>query len=339
MKIKYTLPVLVAVLLFIACKENKTVQAKVNIIKNINSEDCIIPTPVLSYIHNNKDTFSLVYKKDFYDFKTNTCLYSVKGDFNDNGKEDIAIILRYNNYKNTTYKNYKFPFLVIFNDYLDGVKKPDIVFKSEDYKYDDIQTVIYDQFEKGIYCYIEHDFQCKKDVVKINIPEKSVFYVMWNGNERRYQYIHSTDLDCASRTDEISTKNSEKISNIKLSFSNDRTNKVDTIYIEDGSSKLSIIQDNHWINAPIKYEIKGCKNNDQKVVVTYLGNTISGKIYTLHKINGILKVNKIATYTVGASNTEVCENSFNTTGNRYTVISNAVEAEICKEVELNEICD
>ena len=116
------------------------------------------------------------------------------GDFNQNGNEYIAIILRYKGYKNEAYHNYVFPFLIIFNDYKNGIK-PTIIYKTGDYSDESEKTVIYDQFDEGIFSYIEKDKVCDKEVVKIILPEKSSFYVYWNSNKLMYEFINSLDKD------------------------------------------------------------------------------------------------------------------------------------------------
>jgi hypothetical protein len=171
----------------------------------------------MTYITSNKE-FEVITNKDLKLLKEyvniSLCSICTKGDFNNNGNEDIAIILRYKGYKNETYHNYVFPFLIIFNDYKNGIK-PTIIYKTGAYSEEDVKTVIYDQFEEGIFSYIEKDQVCDKEVVKIILPEKSTFYVYWNSNKSVYELINSLDEDFCKTIEGSNSSNEIDVLKIK----------------------------------------------------------------------------------------------------------------------------
>jgi hypothetical protein len=190
--------ILLFILTTVSCKG---ILAKNNEIqKNINAKyRCEIPKEIQEYMQNHENDFAYIdIDKEMNLLKEfslkNDCPVTSRGDFNNNGKEDFAIILRYSVYKNPNYKNYKFPFLVIFNDYKEKIE-PTIIYKTGNYQNEDIKTVIYEQFEDGIYSYINTENLFDKDVIEIIIPEKSIFYVYWDNNEKKYSYVNSLDFD------------------------------------------------------------------------------------------------------------------------------------------------
>ena len=196
-----------------------------------NKDICDIPQNILEYLNSSKD-FSLLSKKDFNlinEYIRNIdCPISVIGDFNNNGQKDFAIIVRYNKYNNPIYKGYIFPFLLIFNDYEKGVD-PYIIFKTGDYKNEDIKTVIYDQFNEGIFSYLKIGEVCEKVVLDIVIPEKSSFFIFWNSNNSKYEFLNYLDENlCEKISNNIIVKKNE-INNLfrKLKFQYS-INKIET---------------------------------------------------------------------------------------------------------------
>jgi hypothetical protein len=228
--------ILIILLSLFNCKnqqENKNILDKKTDTITISSvkNECGIPQEIMTYITSNKE-FELLTIKDLKLLKEyvniSLCSICTKGDFNNNGNEDIAIILRYKGYKNETYHNYVFPFLIIFNDYKNGIK-PTIIYKTGAYSEEDIKTVIYDQFEEGIFSYIEKDEVCDKEVVKIILPEKSTFYVYWNSNKLIYELINSLDEDFCKK--------------IQGSIS---SNEIDVLKIKENDA-LELLSDNFSI--------------------------------------------------------------------------------------------
>ncbi|KAF2517738.1 hypothetical protein [Flavobacterium foetidum] len=199
--IKRILILIVLLTLFSCKKQNGNINILNNRIYTVSTitikTECNLPQEIKSYIGSNTD-FELLTIKDLKLLgkyvNISLCSIYTRGDFNHNGKEDIAIILRYKGYKNEEYPNYIFPFLVIFNDYKDGVT-PTIVFKTGHYSDESEKSVIYDQFEEGIFSYIENDKVFNNEVVKVVLPEKSTFYVYWNSNKSVYEFINSLDED------------------------------------------------------------------------------------------------------------------------------------------------
>jgi hypothetical protein len=190
-----------------------------------SKDECGIPQEIIAYITSSKE-FELLTIKDLKLLKeyVNISLCSVytKGDFNQNGNEDIAMVIRYKGYKNKTYPSYVFPFLIIFNDYKNGIK-PNIIYKTGDYAEEDIKTVIYDQFEEGIFSYIEKDKVCDREVVKIILPEKSTFYVYWNSNKSTFELVNSLDEDFCKK---IKGTNDPSDINAGKMIDNDSDNEV-----------------------------------------------------------------------------------------------------------------
>ncbi len=126
---------------------------------------------------------------------------SAIGDFDRNGMEDFALIVRYQGYRinNEAYINYDFPFLMIFNNYKVSSLSPHLVHKTDDYVDEYNSTVIYHQQEEGIWAFIRSGIVCNKEVVEIPIPEKSTFYVYWNRETQKYHYINHLDENLCER--------------------------------------------------------------------------------------------------------------------------------------------
>lgn len=241
--------ILIILLSFFNCKnqqENENVlNKKTDIISTISEKkECDIPEEVVSYISSNK-MFELLTIKDLKLLQgyVNTPLCSIyaKGDFNHNGNEDIAIIVRYKGYINEEYPNYNFPFIIIFNDYKNEVK-PTIIYKTGDYSDESEKTVIYDQFEEGIFSYIETAKVCGKEVVRIVLPEKSTFYVYWNSNTSVYEFINSLDEDFCKKIqgninsnekDVVKTNENNDLESLSNDFSIAGTWKSDCINEND----------------------------------------------------------------------------------------------------------
>lgn len=234
--------ILIILLSLFNCKnqqENENVlNKKTDTISTISEKkECDIPEEVLSYISSDKK-FELLTIKDLKLLKgyVNTPLCSIyaKGDFNHNGNEDIAIIVRYKGYVNGEYPNYNFPFLIIFNDYKNEVK-PTIIYKTGDYSDEPEKTVIYDQFEEGIFSYIETAKVCGEEVVRIVLPEKSTFYVYWNSNKSIYEFINSLDEDFCKKIqgsnsngeDVVKTKKNDDLGSLSDDFKFENTWKSD----------------------------------------------------------------------------------------------------------------
>lgn len=235
--------ILVTLLSLSNCKnqqenKNNLDKKKDTITTTFVKNECDIPQQVMSYISSNKE-FELLTINDLKLLKkyVNISLCSVytKGDFNQNGNDDIAIILRYKGYKNEAYPNYNFPFLIIFNDYENGIN-PIIIYKTGDYSDELEKTVIYDQFEEGIFSYIEKDKICDKEVVKIILSEKSTFYVYWNSNKLIYELINSLDGNFCEKIqgiinynekDVVKTKEKEELGSFSDNFSITGTWKLD----------------------------------------------------------------------------------------------------------------
>jgi len=182
-------------LFFIGCNSvssNKILQEN-----EANLFDCVIPEEILNYVSHHLTEFEFIDLKEGLnpiqdDIQDCECPIMCFGDFNQNGKEDVAIILKYKKYKNIDFPNYTFPFLVVFNDYKEQVI-PNIVYKTGDYKDEPIKTVIYDQFEGNLFSYIKQGKVWDKDVIDIIIPEKSSFFVYWNTQTSQYEYLNYLD--------------------------------------------------------------------------------------------------------------------------------------------------
>lgn len=214
--------IILALLTLFNCKkaqDNKLILKEETIVlpkKNVKDK-CDIPEEVRSYIESNKQYEFLIDNdlkliKEFLD--SSFCPTYTKGDFNYNGKEDIAIIIKYKGYKSEEYEGYTYPFLVIFNDYLDGIK-PNIIYKTGDYKDEPVKTVIYDQYNEGIISYIKIGKVCEKDVIDIILPEKSSFFVYWNLKNSKYEFLNYLDDNLCKKIN-----NEEKTTSIFNSWVN-----------------------------------------------------------------------------------------------------------------------
>ncbi len=185
--------------ILIGCKNNAsngTIQQE----EKSNQYDCVIPDEVINYISSHSDEFKLINANEelipLDDFvPSGECPIMCFGDFNGNGKEDVALILRYRGYKNPDYPDYIFPFLVVFNDYKEQIT-PFIIYKTGDYEDESIKTVIYEGEGNGkLSVYLEKGQTCNKDVIDIIYPEKSAFFVFWNNQTLQYELLNYLDDD------------------------------------------------------------------------------------------------------------------------------------------------
>jgi hypothetical protein len=225
-----------------SCNNNYTSE------KTKNLGVCTIPNNVLSYIQSNEN-FELIdtqkqFSKDFWEYyniqKKSVCPIICYGDFNYDNEKDMAIIVKYKGYKSDTYPKHTFPFLVIFHSYKKEIRAPYIIYKTDDYKEETVKSVVYDQFEDGIWSYILTGQKNKKDIIEIIIPEKSSFYVYWDEIKQQYRYKNS--LDYSSKLENLfrgkylfSTLNKD---NIKYQYTINikSLNNIDLI-IEEGKDK------------------------------------------------------------------------------------------------------
>ena len=140
---------------------------------------------------------------------------------------------------------------------------------SDLYKEEVIKSVVYDQFEEGIWSYIQTGQKNKKDIIEIVIPEKSTFYVCWDEIKKQYRYRNSLDddYDYSSKLEDLfrgkylfSTLNKDNIKyqyiiNIKS------LNNIDLI-IEEGKDKYeykkmeAAISDNNKIKIVFDNKLK-----------------------------------------------------------------------------------
>jgi hypothetical protein len=229
-----------------SCNNNYTSE------KTKNLGVCTIPNNVLSYIQSNEN-FELIdtqkqFSKDFWEYyniqKKSVCPIICYGDFNYDNEKDMAIIVKYKGYKSDTYPKHTFPFLVIFHSYKKEIRAPYIIYKTDDYKEEAVKSVVYDQFEDGIWSYILTGQKNKKDIIEIIIPEKSSFYVYWDEIKQQYRYKNSLDddYDYSSKLENLfrgkylfSTLNKD---NIKYQYTINikSLNNIDLI-IEEGKDK------------------------------------------------------------------------------------------------------
>ncbi len=203
---KKNLLMLIVLFLQLNCKKTEEISNVENkkmdsLTVNSVKSKCDIPTEIQKYLSSN-DEYELLTEKDLKLIKeyinSSICPTYIKGDFNFNGKEDVAVVVRYKGYKHKSYPNYNFPFLIIFNDYNDGIK-PNIVYKTGDYENESEKSVIYDQFTDGIFSYIKSGKVCDKEVINIVIPEKSTFFVYWNQNKSKYEFLNHLDDDLCEK--------------------------------------------------------------------------------------------------------------------------------------------
>jgi len=239
-------------ILFTNCKKEQDKSIAIRVDQDVLSKKVIeneneIPNEIKTYIDSNSD-FEMLAEKDLKLVKeqvqSSSILTYMKGDFNQNKIEDFAIILRYKGYKNKAYTNYSFPFLVIFNDYKNGVV-PIVVYKTGDYAEEDIKTVIYDQFEEGIFSYLKKGNVCDKEVIDIVIPEKSSFFVFWNPNKLSYEFLNYLDEDLCQKSS--NNQNSSK-GNLTLSKNFSFKFLVSNIENKNKTQKIKIVLTNEKTN-------------------------------------------------------------------------------------------
>jgi len=244
--------VVLVLLLFFSCKKltNNKITNNNNNVVNLKKESQV-PSKIKKFITKNKDKWSKVSLDDFnkelvvfLKQKNNSNPQYIKGDFSNNGKEDFAIILRNKKYKVDTYGNYKFPFLLVFNDYKNSIK-PIIVYKTGAYKNNPVSTVIYSESEYGILSYLEKGAICNMNVININYFEKSGFFVYWDKEKNNYQFLNYLDYPKTTLCNIITNKKPEYL--------------IDRIKTNKWNGKYT-----SWIDAPkgtdtrngIQYELK-----------------------------------------------------------------------------------
>lgn len=228
-------------LLLICCKNNSS--------NNVTQQDalsekdtiiynCVIPNGILDYISSHSSEFEFLdMEQDLRAIEeyidSNKCPITCFGDFNLNGKEDFAIILKYKGYKSPDYPNHVFPFLVVFSDYKEH-QIPSIVYKTTEYQKDPIRTVIYEQHEgKGeMLTYLRKGVACGKEVVDIIYPEKSTFFVFWNDRNSQYEFLNYLDEDICEK---VNSKNTSSVDNAESqanSFKEKAKNKFHSLLPE-----------------------------------------------------------------------------------------------------------
>jgi len=231
-------------LLIFSCKkqtDNKTVKNN-NVTAKKNSQ---IPSEIQNFINKNQENWSNIDLDDFNKeliafLKQNHNLNPqyIKGDFSNNGKEDFAIILKNKQYKVDTYGNYKFPFLLVFNDYKNSIK-PIIIYKTGAYKNDPVSTVIYSESDYGILSYLEQDIICNMNVININYFEKSRFLLYWDKEKNNYQFLNYLDYPKSTLCDILTNKKTSPLKTNPIK----NTNKWNGKYTS-------------WIDAPKGMDIR-----------------------------------------------------------------------------------
>ncbi len=203
------------------CKNSK--QYKVNNNKSNVEINCKIPKRVQEFLKKNSKQWDKVDLKDFnrellhflsdsiQSNNNQNCPYSIFGDFTNDGLEDYAIILKNNNYTVKGLEDYKFPFLVIFNDYKNKLEV-NIIRKTGLYEADDIATVIDSNKENGILSYLKNEKICGINIIDIIYFEKSSFFVYWNENSKTYEFLNHLDTNLCERI------KGEQIKSIKSNF-------------------------------------------------------------------------------------------------------------------------
>ncbi len=258
-------------LLLIGCKYNNQNDSSQLLSDNFIQIKCDLPEEIHNYLLNNKDQWEEVSVKDFkhIDLKEEECPMYTKGDFNHNGKEDFALIVRNKNYKIAEFQNHCFPFLLVFNDYQNKeTQNPVVIYKTGDYENETIKTVIYDQFEEGILSYLETERICDKEVIKIKIPEKSTFYVYWNEQSNQYYYLNHLDHNLCDKINIKKSKDEIYIQNETLIINHDNNRLEYPSLIINAmalSTSLNIINPNEF-NLTYEYSASSTK---RKVIYKY----------------------------------------------------------------------
>jgi len=277
-------------LFFISCN---IVSSKQELQQNedSNQSDCIIPKEILDYLYLHPDEFKLIHLDEELDIIKNDisdgiCPTICFGDFNQNGKEDAGIILKYKKYKNEDHPNYVFPFLVIFNDYKEQLD-PIVIYKTGDYKEEPIKTVVYDQFENKLFSYIKKGEVCNKEVIDIVIPEKSSFFVYWNAQKSQYEYLNYLDDNICDRVSKIEI-DTHWFGHYTLSMDYGKLDEFSSMFI---SYDIVINQDS-CIFSGVGYQtyftyLCRVQENKDELYLIYL-NTIDGDGFTNHSDMGTI---------------------------------------------------
>lgn len=95
---------------------------------------------------------------------------------------------------------------------------------------------------------------------------------------------------------QLAFSDSISIENLNIKWDNNRSNKIDETEIVTKEKRINFLHTNHWINSPIKYNIIQFSDKSAKIIITYLGNTISGKIITFAKENNYYNIVKVETF-------------------------------------------
>ncbi len=246
------------VMLIFSCKSNVKKDEYIPINSkeiSVNVQNCSIPENILTYLNKHSSEFERTSSKDFELINYAVeCPNIAIGDFNHDNQDDFALIVRDKQYRVKGYGDHKFPTLLIFENYQNSsLKPPVIIYKTGDYKDEAIKTVIYDQFEKGIYSYIQSGEFCGEEAVEIVIPEKSSFFIYWDENNGAYQYANAMDEQCNNSINDIRVEGddliikNEKYSNLivntmslSTSIQVKSTSEFLLIYENNGSSTKNI---------------------------------------------------------------------------------------------------
>ncbi len=203
-------------------------------------EYCKVPNSIVEFVQARPEQFVFLSNDDLKLIKpfASDCPLTLQEDFTGNGSQDFAIIVKNKTYQSNSAPNHQFPFLLIFNDYQSSEQlNPRIIVKTGDYKNDDIQTVIYDQFDQGIFSYLKPHRDCNQNMIEINIPEKSSFLLYWNKGAQNYEYINSLDFKCPqARAQVINRKPSVYIDGNDLVVNTQNYQKVIPNIVQGGMS-------------------------------------------------------------------------------------------------------
>lgn len=212
---------------FLSCKNSE--RKAVNKSESLLESNCQIPVEIDRYLKEHVDQWSAVELSDFNEElvsylriasqrdKSDKCPYFILGDFTNDGKEDCAIILRNKTYKVDEYGEYKFPFLLVFNDYKKSVE-PNVVYKTGEYKNEAIKTVILSEQNDRILSYLSNGNICGTKVIDVNYFEKSGFFVYWDQQSNSYQFLNYLDEGLCEKVTATNNTLSSSVNSESLSF-------------------------------------------------------------------------------------------------------------------------
>jgi len=93
-------------------------------------------------------------------------------------------------------------------------QNPHVILKPKvDINKSQANTIIYDQFEAGIFSYIQNGKKCNTPIIKVILPEKSSFFVFWNKDKDDYDYLNVLDFNCEKIEKTISTIDTKNLGN------------------------------------------------------------------------------------------------------------------------------